>query len=158
MTDDAESAAYSIEEIISEAERQGADRNEVADVLERLADEVREGHTELPEHRGQWWQDVQGVEDPLAAPKLTASSVVASADASTGLGQASFSVTPDVVEDLDIDIRVYCEKGDVIFSVEVTHGETRIGTLLELTPAEATDVGEHILRAAEHERNSEEEA
>jgi flagellar biosynthesis component FlhA len=40
------------EETLFQAEQDGLDRHEVADLLERLADEVRKGYTELPEHRG----------------------------------------------------------------------------------------------------------
>lgn len=48
------------EETLFQAEQDGLDRHEVADLLERLADEVRKGYTELPEHRGPWWHDVHG--------------------------------------------------------------------------------------------------
>jgi len=58
MIDDVDSVARAIEETLHEAEDHSVDRHEVADLLERFAAEVREGYTDLPENRGQWWRDV----------------------------------------------------------------------------------------------------
>jgi len=60
MIDDIDSVAREVEATLNEAEDHGVDRHEVADLLERFADEVREGYTDLPENRGQWWRDVHG--------------------------------------------------------------------------------------------------
>ncbi|ELZ96566.1 hypothetical protein [Haloferax sulfurifontis] len=49
--------AYSIEEALHEAETNGLPRHDVADLLERLAESVRQGYTEIPEHRGSWWEE-----------------------------------------------------------------------------------------------------
>jgi len=49
-----------IRDALPEVERKGADREEVAELLEAYADAVRNGHTDLPEDRGQWWQEVHG--------------------------------------------------------------------------------------------------
>ncbi len=52
----------SIEEKLLEAEREGLDREAVADRLEEHAAAVRKGHATLPDNRGQWWDDVHGDE------------------------------------------------------------------------------------------------
>lgn len=52
----------SIEEKLLEAEREGVDRESVADRLEAHAAAVRNGHATLPNNRGQWWDEVHGDE------------------------------------------------------------------------------------------------
>lgn len=44
-----------ISEALECAEGEGMEREEVAEVLERYADAVRNGYTTLPEDRGEWW-------------------------------------------------------------------------------------------------------
>jgi len=51
-----------IEEKLLEAERQGLEREAVADRLEEHAAAVRNGHATLPENRGEWWDDAHGDE------------------------------------------------------------------------------------------------
>ena len=60
----ADLAGY-FEDGLREAEADNFDRHEVADLLERLASEVRKGYTELPEHWGPWWHEVHGEESDL---------------------------------------------------------------------------------------------
>ena len=50
---------HQIEEKLSELERNGADREAVADTLERYAETVRNGYTRLPHNRGEWWAEVR---------------------------------------------------------------------------------------------------
>lgn len=56
-----------VEECLDEAEKYGADRHEVADALEALAEQVRNGYTQIPEHRGRWWHEVHGDQEETDA-------------------------------------------------------------------------------------------
>lgn len=47
-----------IEEKLDAAQRNGLDRDDVADRLEEHAHAVRNGYVEIPDHRGEWWHDV----------------------------------------------------------------------------------------------------
>ena len=60
MVESVDGLSARFEEALQNAEYDDLDRHEVADLLERLADEVRKGYTELPEHRGPWWNEVHG--------------------------------------------------------------------------------------------------
>lgn len=53
---------YQIFEALEQAEDNGKDREEAAQLLERFADAVRRGYTQLPEDRGEWWHEVHGGE------------------------------------------------------------------------------------------------
>lgn len=55
--------ARRIEEILHNAEGNGVDREETAETLEALAEAVRNGHSQLPENRGSWWEEVHGGEE-----------------------------------------------------------------------------------------------
>ena len=46
---------YHIIEALELAESQSMDREEAAQMLERYAEAVRNGYTQLPEDRGEWW-------------------------------------------------------------------------------------------------------
>lgn len=50
--------ARNLSALLAEAEQDDLDRSEVGDLLERFASEVRQGYTDLPEQRGDWWSDV----------------------------------------------------------------------------------------------------
>lgn len=54
---------YRIEETLYEAQDAGVDRLETAQRLEELADAVRDGHTKIPKHRGEWWSEVNQSDD-----------------------------------------------------------------------------------------------
>lgn len=56
-----------IEEKLIEAEREGLEREAVADRLEEHAAAVRGGYAELPSNRRQWWHDVHGETDETDA-------------------------------------------------------------------------------------------
>jgi hypothetical protein len=49
---------FHLVEALEQAQCNGMDREEVAEMLERYADAVREGYTNLPEDRGDWWLEV----------------------------------------------------------------------------------------------------
>jgi hypothetical protein len=84
--------------------------------------------------------------------KLTASGIFAHAH----LGKANFHVDPDDVG--DIDIEVYHENGDTIFSVEAENdGSNSTGMLLELTAEEANALAGQLVRAAEESRGTDQE-
>jgi hypothetical protein len=46
---------FHISEALEQAQDKGMDREEVAQMLERYADAARNGYTQLPEDRGEWW-------------------------------------------------------------------------------------------------------
>lgn len=63
MPESLDDLALHLSEILAEAEHDDLDRHEVADLLERFADEVRNGYTDLPEHRGEWSTEVHAEGD-----------------------------------------------------------------------------------------------
>ena len=63
-----------IEEKLTAAEENGLEREAVADLLEEHAAAVRNGHTELPENRGEWWHDVNSAESDETRPRVAAES------------------------------------------------------------------------------------
>lgn len=62
-----ESLKLRIVEALEEAERQGCDRGAVAELLEQYSITVLDGHTELPEDRGDWWAEVHDEETEQSA-------------------------------------------------------------------------------------------
>lgn len=60
MIDDIDKLKGRISTLLCEAESEGLDRENVADLLEQLAEAVRNGHTTLPDDRGAWYQEVHG--------------------------------------------------------------------------------------------------
>ena len=56
-----------ISEALEQAQAQGQDREEIAQMLERYAEAVRNGYTTLPEDRGEWWQETHESESEQRA-------------------------------------------------------------------------------------------
>ena len=53
---------FHISEALEQAQQNGNSREEVAALLERYADAVRNGYTTLPEDRGEWWLEMHSSE------------------------------------------------------------------------------------------------
>lgn len=60
-----------IRDVLHELESNGEDREEVAQLLERYAQTVRNGYTELPEDRGAWWHETHGQPTETAVGEVT---------------------------------------------------------------------------------------
>lgn len=64
MIDNIDALKSHIRQGLYDAEDEGVDREATADLLERYAECVRDGFVELPEERGEWYQEVHGGEEP----------------------------------------------------------------------------------------------
>lgn len=56
--DELQVVRQTLEEGLREAQNSGADREDVAGLLEQYAEYVRDGYTCPPSDRGQWWMEV----------------------------------------------------------------------------------------------------